>query len=400
MNQPVPSGQSTTVRPRICYIATREPAYSRVAIVRRALHANFEVDEVMSSHRSYAFRFLTIALRVLGAWLSGRLRQADGVVVGFFAQPVFPLVRLLYRGPIIADAYFSVYDTLVHDKQKTREGSWLARTCLWLDQFMLHHADMCVTDTEQHVDYFRRRFAAPQADIRRLWISADCGPIAWNPGKTGESEPFDVFFWGGFIPLQGVETIIRAAALINEGGAKIRFTIFGTGQTLAGCTALSQTLKTSNVRFCGWQTADEIGRQAARSHVALGIFGTTEKAGRVIPNKAFEALAMGIPLITASGAASDELLVDRHTAILVEPGNPQALAEAIFWCRDHWQEVRTIAENGQALFQSTCSQQQINATVGEYVRDALIHSQSKARFSTRAELPRRFRVPPAPQRSH
>ena len=62
---------------------------------------------------------------------------------------------------------------------------------------------------------------------------------------------------------------------------------------------------------------------------SLGIFGTTEKALRVIPNKAYEALACGTPLVTSDTRASRELLADGENALLVPPGDPNALAEAV-----------------------------------------------------------------------
>jgi glycosyltransferase involved in cell wall biosynthesis len=49
----------------------------------------------------------------------------------------------------------------------------------------------------------------------------------------------------------------------------------------------------------------------------------------VIPNKAFQALACGTPLVTADTPAARELLVDGESALLVAPGDPEALADAI-----------------------------------------------------------------------
>ena len=61
----------------------------------------------------------------------------------------------------------------------------------------------------------------------------------------------------------------------------------------------------------------------ARADVCLGILGTSEKAGRLIPNKLFQALLAGMPLITRNSPAMRELVKDDA------PANPAALLDAI-----------------------------------------------------------------------
>ncbi len=60
-----------------------------------------------------------------------------------------------------------------------------------------------------------------------------------------------------------------------------------------------------------------------------GIFGTSGKAGRVVPNKAFQAIASGRALVTADTPAAREVLTDGVDALLVPAGEPEALAAAV-----------------------------------------------------------------------
>ena len=84
--------------------------------------------------------------------------------------------------------------------------------------------------------------------------------------------------------------------------------------------------------------------------VCLGIFGRTEKASRVIPYKAYEALAMRKPLITGDSKASRELLVDGVHALLSPMSDPAALAERLLRLRDDPELRRAIAAAGHELF--------------------------------------------------
>ncbi len=62
----------------------------------------------------------------------------------------------------------------------------------------------------------------------------------------------------------------------------------------------------------------------AASHACLGIFGTSGKAQRVIPNKVFDALAAARAVITGDTPAAREVLTHADTAWLCPPGDPRS----------------------------------------------------------------------------
>jgi glycosyltransferase involved in cell wall biosynthesis len=105
---------------------------------------------------------------------------------------------------------------------------------------------------------------------------------------------------------------------------ELSFRVVGSGQ-------LEPLLeeRPDNVEWVPWVEYRELRHEHARAGVALGIFGTSSKAARVIPNKAFQALACGTPLVTADTPAARELLTDGKDAVLVPPGDPAALADAL-----------------------------------------------------------------------
>jgi glycosyltransferase involved in cell wall biosynthesis len=76
----------------------------------------------------------------------------------------------------------------------------------------------------------------------------------------------------------------------------------------------------------------------------------------VIPNKAFQALACGAPLITADTPAARELLADGESALLVPPGDGAALAEAIRRLESDQELARRIAAGGRAAYERSASE--------------------------------------------
>ena len=102
-----------------------------------------------------------------------------------------------------------------------------------------------------------------------------------------------------------------------------------------------------------WVEYERLPDELHRAGCALGIFGTSDKAARVIPNKAFQALACGTPLVTADTPAARELLVDGESALLVPPGDPEALAAALRRLAADPELARRLGDGGLAAYGST-----------------------------------------------
>ena len=152
---------------------------------------------------------------------------------------------------------------------------------------------------------------------------------------------------GKLIPLQGVETILAAAREAPE----IDFRVVGSGQLEELLAA-----RPPNVEHVPWIEYDRLPDEIRRAGCSLGIFGTGSKAQRVIPNKAFQAIACSAPLITADTPAARELLVGDESALLVPPGDARALAEAVRRLATDTDLARRIAASGRAAYEREASE--------------------------------------------
>ncbi len=85
-----------------------------------------------------------------------------------------------------------------------------------------------------------------------------------------------------------------------------------------------------------WVEYPDLLDHIAAADVCLGIFGTSEKAASVIPNKVFQALSAGKPVITRDSPAIRELLAEAPYAVQLVPANdPSALAAAVMRLAKH-----------------------------------------------------------------
>jgi glycosyltransferase involved in cell wall biosynthesis len=111
-----------------------------------------------------------------------------------------------------------------------------------------------------------------------------------------------------------------------------------------------------NVEWRPWLEYEQLPDAYRRAACALGIFGTGAKPARVIPNKAFQALACGTPLITADTPAARELLRDGESALLVPPGDARALASAVERLVDDPELSQRLAAVGYRAYRERASE--------------------------------------------
>jgi glycosyltransferase involved in cell wall biosynthesis len=181
---------------------------------------------------------------------------------------------------------------------------------------------------------------------------------------TKTNAEFNVLFYGNYIPLHGIETIVRAAKLL-ESHQHIVWTLIGTGQQRPFIDRLTEELQVRSIRFVDWVPYSDIPAYIARADVCLGIFGATEKAARVVPNKAYQALPAHRPLITGdTPAARAALLRDGiEGAWLVPVGDANSLAQAVLELSQSPQKCATLAQGGVELYRRYYSSEIIGKQV-------------------------------------
>jgi len=242
--------------------------------------------------------------------------EFDVLVVGYPGHLDLPAARRAAHGrPIVFNPLVSLSDTFVADRRRFSPTSPAGRSLRWLDRKAFGAADLVVADTEANADFLASLSGRPRSDFEVCFVGAEERVFRppWSPAES-------FLFVGKLIPLHGLEMILAAARLAPE----LRITVAGSGQ-------LEHLLRErpANVEWIPWLEYDRLGDAYRSTRCALGIFGTSAKAARVIPNKVFQALACGAPAITADTPAARELLRDGKSALLVPAGDPEALAAAM-----------------------------------------------------------------------
>ena len=275
-----------------------------------------------------------------------------------FGQKDVPPARFLAgltARRLIFDPLASRFETKIVDWRWRPEGSLAGWWNKSIDRWAFRLSDLIIADTRAHKDYYCRLFGLDPRKVVVIPVGFDDRVFARGLAGQG-AEPregkslFTALFFGSFLPLHGAETIIEAARLVREADKFIRFLLIGSGQTLPRIRKRAADSGLENVSFVGWlDQAALAGRIAAEADLCLGIFGRTEKAGRVVPHKIFQSIALGKPVVTARTPAVEEFFSHGKDIFLCPRDDPRSLAEAVLRLKGDPGLREGIARRGREL---------------------------------------------------
>ena len=296
---------------------------------------------------------------------------------GHYIVPLAWLLRLFSKKPIVFDAFISLHDTLVEDRKlvsRWHPKAWLLRFIDWLSCAL---ATVVLVDTPQHRDFFRERYSiAPKKLLvihvgsRTDFFNPSPNPTCPERSRRDPNPGFTVLFCGSFIPLHGIETILQAASLLQKENMSIRLLLIGKGQLYPAMQKLAQSLQLKNTEFLGTKLPVEVACYLNNADIALGIFGSSDKAQRVIPHKVYDALACGVAVITGDTPAARSLLTHEKHAWLIPP-NAEAIAQAIMTMKRNPELRECVAKNGHALFNASCTPERLIAPLIKWLQEGV-----------------------------
>jgi glycosyltransferase involved in cell wall biosynthesis len=251
-------------------------------------------------------------------WRKSRfVPPADAILVAYMGHFDVHLARRLWPDrPILLDHFVSARDTAL-DRGATSDG--LLRLLGRLDRAAVNAADIPFVDAEGHLDLL-------EPEKREHAVVVPIGaPSRWyRPPEHGSGSALKVVYHGTYTPLQGAPVIGEAIGQL-AGDPGIQFTMVGDGQDRSRTVELASA--NPHVQWRGWVDQSQMPALVAEHDVCLGIFGTTPKGLRVVPNKAYQGAAAGCAVLTSDTKPQRRAL--QEAAVYTPPGNAGALAEAL-----------------------------------------------------------------------
>ncbi len=296
-----------------------------------------------------------------------RVNHLDAIIVGYpgyFDLLPAKIYSIFKRTPLIFNIHISLYETLVIDRQFFQKKTFMAKLLKWYDKLTIELSDAVLVDTQSHCDFFSRLYHIPIKKFHRIFIGAD--PI-FRPTKPDIHNAVKVLFYGTFIPLQGIEYIVRAAKLLQK-EPDIIFEIIGRGQTREKILCLAKQLRVNNIHFIEWVDRKELVQKIANADICLGgQFGMTPKADLVIGYKCYQMMACGKAIVVSNSSGNRELLTDGEDCCMCNPGNADDLAKAIMILKNDRMLRKKMEAAAKETFVSKCSSTQIGDDLSKII---------------------------------
>jgi len=349
---------------KVCYFGTYIKDYIRNRVIIKGLKEHkLEVSEChyplwkgneprigkIKGYRGLIFISISYIKAYLFLFLQAFdiLKKPDVIIVGYTGHLDVPLAYLLsriWRIPLVFDFHISLHNTFIKDRKVARDSTFISKFLRFIDRFSLSLSDLALLDTNAHIDHISKNLMCSRSKFKRLWVGED--PEIFHPVDVKKFEDFTVIYFGEFIPLHGMEYIIEAARILEE--KKVQFLLVGKGQLFEKTKSRAIGLK--NVIFKGWVEYQNLPELISKSHISLGIFGNTDKAYRVIPNKIYESIACNIPVITGDTPAINEIFEHSKNIYLCRMADGASLANAIMKLKTSKQLRDRISTNAYTLY--------------------------------------------------
>lgn len=318
---------------KICFFGIFNPSYSRNSVLIRGCEENgYEVLQCRADPKIH--KGLAKYWTLIREYRKIAQENFEYVIVAFPGHTVLWLACLLFgRKKVIFDPFVSLYNSEVEDRKKVRSFSLRALYYWFLDWYSLHLARTLLIDTEAHLHFMSKKFFVTKDKWIVVYVGSDDRAVYPIENQTA-NEKIIVSFHGTNIPLQGIPVIIEAARLL-ENEKNIEFHFYGISGS-----------PTVNSKFFGRYEFRDLASILSRVDIVLGIFGDTEKARNVIPNKVYEGLVAKKPIITSRSKAISEIFINHEHMLLCENGSPLDLSAKILELADNSALRAHIAESG------------------------------------------------------
>jgi glycosyltransferase involved in cell wall biosynthesis len=329
-------------------------------------------------HRSFFHRVLSFFSFMFSSFFTGLAVEQVDLVWGT-SPPIFQgwtawLLARLKHVPFlfeVRDLWPAFAIAVGVLRQKT-----LIRLSLWLERFLYRHADVIVVNSPGFTEHIKGRGGR---DIRLVENGVDPAMFVSKAGgkefrRQHGLENSCVILYAGAHGISNDLPVVLAAAEQLKDEKAVRFVFVGDGKEKAALQQLAQSKALSNVLFLPSVPKSQMAEVVAGADACLAILKPLELYKTTYPNKVFDYMAAGKPVLLAIDGVIRQVVEDAQAGLFVQPGDAQSLAQAARWISQHPGEAAKLGEDGKTYVSTHFNRRQL---AEKFERIALELSEAK-----------------------
>lgn len=316
-------------------------------------------------HKSFVHRVFSFFSFMVSSFLAG-LRVRDVDLVWGTSPPIFQgvtawLLARLKRVPFlfeIRDLWpaFAVAVGVLTNRP-------LIAASEWLESFLYRRADQLLVNSPGFLPHIRARGGraialVPNGADPHMFAPADDG--ADFRRQHGLADQFIVLYAGAHGMSNDLTVLLDAAHQLRA-QPDIAVVLLGDGKEKPALQAYADQLGLSTVHFLPSVPKTAMGQALAAADACIAILKPIEMYKTVYPNKVFDYMAAGRPVILAIDGVMREVVVEAGAGIFVPPGDADALAGGIRELAAHPAEGRRMGANGRACVEQNFNRATLSA---------------------------------------
>jgi glycosyltransferase involved in cell wall biosynthesis len=212
----------------------------------------------------------------------------------------------------------------------------LIRMSLWLERFLYRRADRVMVNSPGYAAHVTARGArrvdlVPNGADPEMFDPADkgttfrsrCLPAGEHKGR------FVVLYAGAHGMSNDLGVVLDSARLLASAHPEVQIVFLGDGKEKPALLERAAALSLTNVTFLPPVPKSEVPGALAGADACLAILKPLEAYKTTYPNKVFDYMAAGRPVVLAIDGVIREVVKAAGCGIFARPGDPTALAAAI-----------------------------------------------------------------------
>jgi glycosyltransferase involved in cell wall biosynthesis len=223
-------------------------------------------------------------------------------------------------------------------------------------------ADILTPVSSGYIEIMHEKYCVKLERIHLIRGGVDLSVFKPTSLKQDNKEKFVVLYSGAFSVAYDFEQIFKAAKILEKLDSAVEFVIQGKGELLGSMRSRVKEFKLKNVRIVDKLLSREVlGEFLSQADVLILPLATFKKPYRGMSSKLYEYQAVGKPIICCSNGLPEDYVKETNSGLVVNPGDYEALVQAILKLRRNPDLARVMGENGRKYVEDQASIEAIGA---------------------------------------